>query len=455
VIQSETTAISNGNAPAEKKQLPPAPELKRLPPPAPARSRFRGLLWLVILGGLGFFGYRYYQTRQQKAAAAAHAEAERAARRAVTIAATPSHKGDLPVYLRGLGTVTPYNTVNVKTRVDGPIIRVNFREGQNVKAGDVLVEIDPRPFQVALEQAQGQLARDQAQLNDAQVNLKRYQALWNAQVIAKQQLDTQASQVGQFEGTIAADNAAIDNAKLNLSFTKVTAPITGRIGLRQVDIGNIVHASDANPIAVITQVEPIAVLFTIPADQLPPVLAKLHAGVNLPVQAFDRSDTVKIASGALETVDNQIDPSTGTSRLKAIFQNSDGVLFPQQFVNCRLLLDTRRGVVLVPAAAIQRGPQGAYVYVVQKDQTAAMRSVTTGVTEGLDIEVTSGLAAGETVVVDGQDKLQPGVKVDVRAPVTQNTAPAAASTTTPTDLSGAGRRGGGAPNGRGSRGGGR
>jgi membrane fusion protein, multidrug efflux system len=436
MIQSETKpgVTTNGSQPSEEKHLTAAPDLKKLPPPpAPRRHRLRGLLWLIVLGAMGYYGYRYYQGRQEKAAAAARAESERAARRSVSVAATAARRGDLPVYLRGLGTVVPYNTVNVKTRVDGPIVQVNFHEGQNVAAGEVLVEIDPRPFQVALEQAEGQLARDQAQLNDAQVNLKRYQALWEAQVIAKQQLDTQGAQVGQFEGTIAADKANIDNARLNLGFTKVTAPIAGRIGLRQVDIGNIVHASDANPIAIITQIEPIAVLFTIPADQLPPVLAKLHAGAQLPVYAYDRSDTTRIASGTLETVDNQIDPTTGTSRLKAIFQNADGVLFPQQFVNSRLLLQTKTGVVLVPVAAVQRGAQGSYVYVVQKDQMAAMRPVTTGITEGLDIEVTSGIAPGEVVVVDGQDKLQPGSKVEVRAPVTTNNgaAPAPAAGTPP------------------------
>jgi membrane fusion protein, multidrug efflux system len=412
-MQSETETAASSAPPVAQKQLPASPP--------PGRRRFRGLLWLVALGALGFFGYRYYEGRQQKAATAARAELERAARRSVTVTATPARRGDLPVYLRGLGTVSPYNTVNVKARADGPIVVVNFREGQNVQQGELLVEIDPRPYQVALQQAQGQLARDQAQLNDAQVNLKRYQALWEAQVIAKQQYDTQGAQVGQFEGTIAADNAAIANAELNLSFTKVAAPIGGRIGLRQVDVGNIVHAADPNPIAIITQIQPIAALFTIPADSLPPVLAKLHAGASLTVDAYDRSDTTRIASGKLETVDNQIDPSTGTARLKAIFQNTDGVLFPQEFVNCRLLLETRRGVGLIPAAAVQRGPQGPYVYVAQQDQTAVMRSVTTGISEGADIEV-SGVAPGEMVVVDGQDKLQQGSKVDVRAPVRTNNA---------------------------------
>jgi multidrug efflux system membrane fusion protein len=419
-VQEPTTHTIDGNGDLEMRQLPSPPEQKLLPPPTRKRS-WRGLLWLIALALAGYFGYRYYQQRQEAQAAAARQQAERAAKRAMPVAAVASRTGDLPVYLRGLGTVTAYNTVNVKSRVDGPIVAVNFAEGQNVKQGQQLLEIDPRPYQVLLQQAQGNLARDEAQLKDAQTNLARYQALWEAQVIARQQLDTQASQVGQFEGVIAVDKANIANAELNLSFTKVTAPISGRIGLRQVDIGNIVHASDPNPLAVITQVQPISVLFTIPADNLPQVLAKLRAGAKLEVDAYDRADRVRIATGTLETPDNQIDPSTGTSRLKAIFQNQDGVLFPQQFVNSRLLLETRHNVIIIPASAVQRGPQGTYVYVVQNG-AAVMRPVTTGITEGADIEVTSGLKSGEVVVTDGQDKLQEGSKVEVRQPEATGTA---------------------------------
>jgi membrane fusion protein, multidrug efflux system len=278
----------------------------------------------------------------------------------------------------------------------------------------VLAEIDPRTFQATVNQGLGQLARDEAQLHDAEANLARYQALWQAGVIARQQLDTQAAQVGQFKGNIAADQATIQSARLQLGFTKILAPMGGRIGLRQVDVGNIVHPGDQTPIAVITQMQPIAVLFTIPADNLPPVLAKLRAGARLPVEAWDRADRNRIATGVLETVDNQIDPATGTSRLKAVFENRDSALFPQQFVNARMLLETRRGVVLIPAPAVQRGPQGSYVYVVNANQTASMRPVTLGVTEGNDVEVTSGVAAGDLIVVDGQDKLQEGGKVEVR-----------------------------------------
>ncbi len=393
------------------------PEPPSTPPPSPPRrKRSFAWLWLLVLAAAGYGIYRYYENAQQaRNAAAAKAEARNANRR-VPVAAVAAQRGDMPIYLRGLGNATAFNTVNVKTRVDGQLMAVHFQEGQFVQAGDLLAEIDPRPFQVQLEQAQGQLARDEAQLKDAQVNLARYQALWQAQVIPKQQLDTQVAQVGQFKGTIEADRAAIDNAKLQLTYCRITAPIGGRVGLRQVDVGNIVHASDANGIITITQVEPIAILFTIPADELPPVLKKLRAGAKLPVDAYDRSDTNKIASGTLLTVDNQIDPNTGTSRLKAVFDNRDHALFPNQFVNCRLLVDMLRGAVIIPSAAVQRGPQGAYVYIVGKDNTAALRVVQVGTTEGNSSAINSGLQPGEMVVVDGQDKLQEGSKVDVRAP---------------------------------------
>ena len=399
-------AETHGNGKPAVHPLPPAPRRRR---------RGWGWVWLLVLGGLGYGAFRYYQNAEQVKAAKDAAQAARLANRSESVAAAVVRTGDMPVYLRGLGTVTAYNTDNIKTRVDGPIVVVDFKEGQHVEQGQLLVQIDPRTYQAALDQAEGQLARDQAQLNDAQVNLKRYDALWNAGVIAKQQYDTQGAQVGQFEGTIEADKAAIESAKLNLQFTKITAPIAGRIGLRQVDVGNIVHATDQTPMAVITQMQPIAVLFTIPADQLPQVLAKLRAGAHLPVEAYDRADQVKIATGTLETVDNQIDPNTGTSRLKAVFSNENEVLFPQQFVNCRLLLDIKHGVVIVPVAAVQRGPQGAYVWIVGSDGTAAMRTVTLGISEGGNQQITKGLAPGDRVVTDGEDKLQDGSKVTVRA----------------------------------------
>jgi multidrug efflux system membrane fusion protein len=333
--------------------------------------------------------------------------------RAVPVSAVPARSGDMPLYIRGLGNVTAFNTVVVRSRVDGQLMSIHYTEGQFVREGELLAEIDPRPFQVMLDQAKGQLARDQAQLNDAKVNLARYQTLWTDQVIAKQQLDTQAATVGQFEGALESDKAAISNAELQLTYCKITSPLTGRIGLRQVDVGNIVHASDANGLATIAQMQPIAVLFTIPADSLPPVLKKLRAGAKLPVYAFDRNDTTQIASGTLLTVDNTIDPTTGTSKLKAQFPNSDFALFPNQFVNCRLLLDVEHGLTIIPAAAVQRGPQGTFVFVAQNG-VAHITPVNPSISEAGDTAV-EGLKAGDMVITDGQDKLQDNAKVDVRA----------------------------------------
>ena len=442
-VDEDTNGHHTLAAAPERKELPPAP-----PAPTP-RRRSRAWLVLLLLGIAGAIAFRSYEDLQEKKTAAAATQERRAANRPVTVTATAASRGDLPIYLRGLGNVVAYNTVNVKPRVDGPIVNVNFKEGQFVEKDEVLVEIDPRTYKAAVDQALGQLVRDQAQLNDALVNLARYQKLWDEQVIAKQQLDTQAASVGQFRGTIEADQANIEAAQLNLNFTKIRAPLAGRIGLRQVDIGNIVHATDATPLAVITQMQPISVLFTIPADQLQPVLAKLRAGATLPVFAFDRADVHQIASGTLETVDNQIDPNTGTSRLKAVFSNQDNALFPQQFVNCRLLLETRHGVVLIPSAAVQLGPQGPYVYVVNADATANMRQITEGPTEGNRIQVTRGLAAGDMVVTDGQDKLQEGSKVQARSgaggdtgAATNSGAPAGQGNVAPNSNVPSGRQGG-------------
>jgi membrane fusion protein, multidrug efflux system len=330
----------------------------------------------------------------------------------VPVVAAQAQRSDLPVYFNGLGTVTAFNTVTVRSRVDGQIVKINFTEGQNVHAGDSLVEIDPRPYQVLLEQAEGQLAKDQAQRKDAEVNLERFQLLYKEGVIPKQQLDTQGAQVGQFEGAIRTDQGQIDNAKLQLAYCHITAPISGRVGLRLVDIGNIIHASDQNGLLVITQLQPISVIFALPQDQLPQVAAKLRNGGQLVVDAFDRDDTNKIESGKLLTIDNQIDTTTGTYKLKAVFDNSKNTLFPNQFVNIHLLVDVKKNLVVVPAAAIQRGPQGTYVYAVEQGNTAKILPVAIAQTTGNSVGLSSGLNGGELVVIDGQDKLQDGSKIN-------------------------------------------
>jgi membrane fusion protein, multidrug efflux system len=403
-----------------QKLLPPGPA--PAPAPRPRRRSFTWV-WLLIVAGLVYGGYTYFQATKEKQQAAQKNKDAKKGPRAVPIAAVAARVGNIPIYLRGLGSASAFNTVAVKSRVDGQLEALHFQEGQFVKQGDLLAEIDPRPFQVQLEQAQGQLARDQAQLNDAKVNLERYKTLWEEKVIPKQQYDTQTAAVGQNLGTIEADQATVNNAKLQLTYCRITAPISGRSGLRLVDVGNIVHASDANGLVMVEQLQPIAVLFTIPADNLPPVLASLRKGVHLHVDAYDRDDKVQIATGTLATVDNTIDPTTGTSRLKAVFNNTDNALFPNQFVNCRMLIGTRENAVIVPGPAIQRGPQGAYVYVVKPDNSAVVTPVTTGITEGNDVEVLTGLTGDEQIVVDGQDKLQDGSKVDMRGPGAPGGAP--------------------------------
>jgi multidrug efflux system membrane fusion protein len=294
---------------------------------------------------------------------------------------------------------------------------VAFKEGQFVHQGDLLAQIDPRPFQVQLEQAQGQLAKDVAQRKDAEVNFERYKLLFQEGVIPQQQLDTQGALVGQFDGAITSDQSQIDNAKLQLTYSRITAPISGRIGLRLVDVGNIVHATDASGLLVITQLQPISVIFSLPQDQLPQVNAKLHAGVQLVVDAYDRDDTAKIASGKLQTIDNQIDITTGTYKLKSVFSNEDNALFPNQFVNVHLLVDTKHNLIVVPAAAIQRGPQGTYVYAAvkdpaSKDTLAKIATVTIDQTAGDTVGLSAGLNPNDVVVIDGQDKLQDGSKIN-------------------------------------------
>jgi multidrug efflux system membrane fusion protein len=392
------------------------------------RSTNRWWVWLLAFALIGFGCYKLYVYENNKKEALSAVAKTTMKPAAAFVTAAAARRGDMPVYLQGIGTVTAFNTVTVKTRVDGQLVSVNFKEGQDVRKGDVLAEIDPRPYQVALDQAKGNLdqakgtlAKDRAALQDAQINYVRDQQLFKDQIIAKQQLDTQLATADQVRGSIEADQAsiaaaqaAIDNARLNLTYTKITSPISGRIGLRQVDMGNMVHAADATGLAVITQLQPIAVLFSIPEDQLPPVLRKLRQNVTMRAEAYDRDDTVKLAEGTLLTVDNEIDTTTGTSRLKAVFPNSDYALFPNQFVNIRLWLDTRRGAIIVPAVAIQRGPTGTFVYLLKEGDVVSMRPVKVGLSVANDVSIDDGLAPGDRVVVDGAEKLTDGMKVTVR-----------------------------------------
>jgi multidrug efflux system membrane fusion protein len=337
--------------------------------------------------------------------------------------------------------VTAFYTANIKSRVDGQIMRVNFQEGQTVKQGDLLIVIDPRPFQVQLEQMQAQIFKDQATLRDARLNLERYTTLIPSGSIAQQQVDTQKSLVDQLDGQVRTDQAQIDNAKLQLVYCNITAPFTGRVGLRQVDPGNIVHAADTNPMLILTQLQPIAVIFTLPEDQLPTVSQHMKNST-LMVEAYSRDDQTKLATGKLQTIDNQIDQTTGTAKLKAVFDNKDNQLWPNQFVNANLLLETRKNSTVVPTAAILRGPQGTFVYLVKPDKTVEARPVTVSVAQGNNTAIASGLNPGDMVVTDGQDKLQTGSTIEFRSSPTQGTsAPASPGS----GSSGSGSTGSGTP----------
>jgi multidrug efflux system membrane fusion protein len=337
-----------------------------------------------------------------------------ATNQSVSVAVTPAVRHDMPVYINGLGSVTPLYEVNIRTRVDGQLAEVAFKEGQHVNKGDLLAVVDPRPFEVALSQAQAQLFRDQAQLRDAQLNYQRFKDLLEQSgAMSQQQVDTQRATMDQLEGAVRADQAAIDNAKLNLTYCHITSPIPGRVGLRLVDPGNMVHAADANALLVVTQLQPITVVFTLPEDQLPGVARRLRQGT-LEADVYSRDDRTKLATGKLLTIDNQIDQTTGTGRLKAIFDNKDDSLWPNQFVNVHLLLNVVKDAVVIPSAAVQRGQQGTYVFVMKQDKTVEVRPVTVNISQNNLTSIKSGLNVNEVVVTDGQDKLQAGSRVEPR-----------------------------------------
>lgn len=349
----------------------------------PRRRWLWPIIVLILIGaGTGFYLQQNSKAKPSgKPPIDGQALSGKGAPQITPVMAVAARKSDVGVYLTGLGNVVPLNTVNVKSRVDGQLMSVHFREGQAVNKGDLLAEIDPRPYQVQLTQAEGQMARDQQLLKNAQLDLQRYKQLWEQDSIPKQQYDTQESQVGQYEGAVKIDKGQIDNAKLQLVYCHITAPISGRVGLRQVDPGNIIHAGDATGLVTITQLQPISVIFPIPEDNLPKLLGKIKSGGRLAVDAYDRAQKQKLASGTLLTLDNQIDPTTGTVKLKAIIPNPHNELFPNQFVNARLLLETIHDAVVVPAAAIQRGAQGTSVYLIKADKTVSVRPVTIGINQ--------------------------------------------------------------------------
>jgi multidrug efflux system membrane fusion protein len=380
---------------------------------SPAGIKPRTRIGLAIIGGALLLGLLWLGLRGADPGKPG-AGAKGPSPPAVPVIVAAAERRDVPVYLTGLGTITAFNTVTVRTRVDGQIVQVAFREGQEVQKGDLLVVIDPRPFEVQLSQAQASRARDQAQLADARLNLERDRDLLAQGILPQQQMDSQRALVQQLEASSQVDQSQIDNARLQLIYCRITAPVGGRVGLRLVDEGNVVRSADQNGLLVITQLEPITVLFTLPEDSLPSVARHMKDGP-LPVDAYSRDDVTKLAGGTLLTIDNQIDSSTGTGRLKAVFENRDRTLWPNQFVNVRLLLEVKKGQTVVPAAAVQRGSQGVFAYVIKADKTVEVRLLKVGLTQGGLATIDDGLVPGDEVVTDGHEKVQAGSRVEPRA----------------------------------------
>jgi membrane fusion protein, multidrug efflux system len=383
--------------------------------PVKPKSR-RGRKLIRWIGGLAFLvliSVAIWYWLSHRPAVADAASTRLGARMTTTVGIAAAKKGNIEIFLSGLGTVTPPATVTVKPQVGGQLIQVAFTEGQRVKKGDFLAQIDPRPFQAVLDQQEGQLEKDRALLENARVDLTRYQKLNSQDSVSHQTLDTQVALVHQYEGTVKADQGQVESAQVNLDYCHIVSPVDGVVGLRQVDQGNYVQTSDSSGLVVITQIDPMTVIFTVTEDDISKVTARLTAGANLPVTVYDRTNTTEIAEGKLGSVDNQVDTTTGTVKLRAVFDNRDGKLFPQQFVNAKLLVDTLQDAIIVPNAAIQIGAPGSYVYVVNSDSTVSVRVIKPGPVEGEQAAVLSGLDLGETVVKDGVDRLYDGAKVQL------------------------------------------
>ncbi|MDR3095745.1 MAG: MdtA/MuxA family multidrug efflux RND transporter periplasmic adaptor subunit [Paraburkholderia sp.] len=406
-----------------RQDTPPAPAPAAGATPRKSRGKLIALAIVLVAAAIGLLRWQPWSKTPNGAASPAAASGGRMRHggpgamanlpQPVSVAAAKA--GDMPIVITALGTVTPLAAVTVRTQLSGTLQSVNFEEGQMVKKGDVLAQIDPRPYQISLDNAEGQLARDQALLATARLDLKRYQTLLAQDSIASQQVDTQASLVKQYEGTVKSDQANIDTYKLDLTYARITAPVSGRVGLRQVDPGNYVTPGDSNGIVVLTQLQPISVIFTTSEDNLPAILKQMRAGTKMSVSAYDRSNTTLLESGFLQTIDNQIDTTTGTVKLRASFTNGDGSLFPNQFVNARLLVDTIHNAVIVPTSAVLNGSQGQYVYVVKPDSTVTVRLVKVGPVDAERTSITSGLAVGERIVTDGSDRLREGSKITIPA----------------------------------------